>query len=154
MTTKVHLSADSRCRPVSRAISSGRRHDMIGFIPVMDNIWIRRSGRGTPRRRPGRLLADKAYTARAVRAECRRRKIKATIPEKETQLADREAKGSRGGRPYAFDREFYKQRNIVERCINKLKAFRGIATRYDKRAHMYEAAVDIVSIKIWLRALT
>ena len=79
LTTKVHLTADSRCRPVSRAVSSGRRHDVIGFGPVMANIWIRRSGPGRPRTRPGRLLADKAYCSREIRVECRRRGIKALI---------------------------------------------------------------------------
>jgi transposase len=127
---------------------------MIGFGPVMDNIWIRRGGTGRPRTRPDRILADKAYCARSVRAECRRRGIKTTIPDKDNVIADRQAKGSRGGRPPAFDSALYKQRNTVERCINKLKAFRAVATRYDKRAYMYEATIDIATIKIWLRDLT
>jgi transposase len=127
---------------------------MIGFGPVLDNIWIRRSGRGRPRTRPGRLLGDKAYCARSIRLECRRRRIRATIPDKANVIADRKAQGSRGGRPPAFDKALYKQRNIVERCINKLKAFRAAATRYDKRAYMYEATIDIASIKIWLCDLT
>lgn len=45
--------------------------------------------------------------------------------------------GSRGGRPPAFDRDAYKQRNTVERCINKLKQWRGLATRYDETAAIY-----------------
>jgi transposase len=53
----------------------------------------------------------------------------------------------------AFDRERYKQRNTAERCVNKLKAFRAVATRYDKRDYMYQASVDVASIKIWLRDL-
>ncbi len=127
---------------------------MIGFGPAMDNIWIRRAGPGRPRIRPGHLLADKAYCARSVRAECRRRRIRATIPDKDNVIADRLAQGSRGGRPPAFDKARYKQRNIVERCINKLKQFRAVTTRYDKRAYMYEATIDIATIKIWLRDLT
>lgn len=99
-------------------------------------------------------MADKAYCSREIRTELRRRGIKATIPDKNNVIADRQAKGSRGGRPPAFDKELYKQRNTVERCINKLKQFRAVATRYDKRVYMYEATVDIATIKIWLRDLT
>lgn len=120
----------------------------------MAAVRIRRHGPGRPRTRPDRLLADKAYCSRGIRAACRRRRIKATIPDKDNIIADRQAKGSRGGRPPNFDKALYKQRNTVERCINKLKQFRAVATRYDKRAYMYEATVDIATIKIWLRDLT
>ncbi|GAA0280467.1 hypothetical protein GCM10010302_17810 [Streptomyces polychromogenes] len=58
-------------------------------------------------------------------------------------------RGSRGGRPPAFDREAYKHRNVVERCFNRLKQRRGIATRYDKTAESYEAAVTLASLLMW-----
>jgi hypothetical protein len=48
----------------------------------------------------------------------------------------------------------YKDRNVVERCISKLKQFRAVATRYDKRAFVYDGTLDVASIKIWLRDLT
>lgn len=108
---------------------------------------------GRPRTRPARILADKAYSIKAIRADLRRRGIKATIPEKTDQQANRRRRGSAGGRPPAFDRERYRERNTVERAINKLKQFRAVATRYDKREFMYRATIDIATIKIWLRDL-
>jgi transposase len=45
----------------------------------------------------------------------------------------------------------YKERNTVERCFSKLRQFRAVATRYDKRDYMYQATLDVASIRIWLR---
>lgn len=87
---------------------------------------------GRPRTRPEAVAGDKAYSSRGNRAHLRERKIKAVIPEKRDQAANRKKKGRHGGRPLTHDAELYKERNTVERLINKLKAWRGIATRYDK----------------------
>jgi transposase len=116
----------------------------------MTNLVVLRTG-GPPRRRPDRVLADKAYSSKKIRAHLRRRGIKATIPEPSTQQAGRTRRGSRGGRPPAFDTETYKQRNVVERAINKLRATRAVATRYDKREYVYQGTIDVASIRIWLR---
>ncbi|MFE4254661.1 transposase [Streptomyces sp. NPDC056910] len=62
------------------------------------------------------------------------------------------AQHRRGGRPPACDREVYRRRNTVERCFNTLKPFRGIATRYDKTATSYEAAVSLASLLLWARS--
>lgn len=117
----------------------------------MAGIHIRRTGRGRPRTRPGRVLSDKAYSNRAVRSHLRRRQIRATIPEPASQQAHRLHRARKGGRPPKFDPEIYKQRNVVERCINKLKGYRAVASRYDKRDYMYRGTIDIASIRIWLR---
>jgi transposase len=154
LSTKVHLAADRRCRPISRVITAGHRHDSPIFAQVLAGIRIQRPGRGRPRTRPAHILADKAYSSRAIRTLLRRRGIRATIPQPADQIRHRQARGSRGGRPPAFDPDSYKQRNTAERAINKLKQFRAVATRYDKRDYMYQATLDIATIKIWLRDLT
>jgi transposase len=153
LTTKIHLAADTRCRPLTRHTTAGQRHDSRGFTQVMAQIRIPRR-RGRARTRPGRVLADKAYSNRTIRAWLRRHRIKATIAEPADQAANRRRKGPTGGRPPAFDKIQYRRRNTVERAINKLKAFRAVATRYDKRDYMYQATLDIAIIKIWLRDLT
>lgn len=76
------------------------------------------------------------------------------IPEKIDQAANRKKKGSRGGRPISHDKELYRQRNTVERCIRKIKAWRGLATRFDKTPESYEAGLHLRGSMIWLRSLT
>lgn len=108
-----------------------------------------RMGLGRPRSRPDHVLGDKGYSSRAIRTWLRLRGICHTIPERADQIRNRLRRGSRGGRPPAFDKQFYKRRNVVERCFNRLKQWRGIATRYDKTAESYRAAVALASLLMW-----
>lgn len=117
----------------------------------MADVAIARRRGGRRRTRPDRVLADKAYSTAKIRAGLRARGIKATIPQPANQIAGRVAKGSAGGRPPAFDKHIYRDRNTVERAINQLRGYRAVATRYDKREFVYTGTIDVASIKIWLR---
>ena len=132
-------------------MTPGQHGDCPQFIPLLTQVRIARRGTGRPRTRPGTAMADKAYSSAANRAWLRKRGITAVIPVKEDQKKHRRNRGRAGGRPPAFDAGRYKERNTVERCFNKLKQFRAVATRYDKRDYMYQGTVDVASIRIWLR---
>jgi transposase len=134
-------------------LTAGQAGDSPQFIPVLGKIRVRGPA-GRPRTRPDAVAGDKAYSSRANRAHLRRRGIKAVIPEKKDQAANRKNKGSQGGRPVDHDAELYKERNTVERLINKLKDWRGIATRYDKTPDSYLAGLNLRASMIWLRELT
>jgi transposase len=151
LTTKIHLVADRRCRPIARLTSPGQHGDSPRFISLITAIRVRRRELGRPRTRPARVLADKAYSAKGNRSYLRRRGIQAVIPVKEDQKAHRRKRGSAGGRPPAFDAHYYQDRNTVERCFNKLKQYRAVATRYAKRERIYQGTIDVASIRIWLR---
>ncbi len=91
-------------------------------------------------RNPRRLLADRAYDAKSLREELAARRIKAVIPPNPTRK-----------HPHRYDKTAYKGRNVIERMFCRLKDFRRIATRYDKRDDNYLASVKLASIRIWMR---
>ncbi|SCG70425.1 Transposase [Micromonospora halophytica] len=131
-------------------LSGGNVNDCTRFTQVLAGIRVERSGPGRPRVRPDHVIADKGYSSKAIRADLRRRGIGHTIPERADQQANRRRRGSRGGRPPAFDKRLYKRRNVVERCFNRLKQCRSLATRYDKTATSYRATVTIAALLQWL----
>lgn len=106
---------------------------------------------GRPRTTPLSVRGDKAYSSRGHRDLLRSKGIKAVIPEPADQIANRKRKGAAGGRPVGLDVEDYKQRNVVERFFNRLKNWRGIASRYDKLAIVFRGSVILAAIIDWLR---
>ena len=103
----------------------------------MDQGAIRRP-LGRPRLHPKRVVADKGYTSHAFRTYLRKKHMRYTIPHRKNE----QHKGM-------FDKSSYRKRNIVERLINRLKQFRRIATRYEKRATNFAAMITVASIYLF-----
>ena len=120
-------------------LTAGQHHETTAFERLMEQGAIRRSGRGRPKMRPYRISDDKAYGSGQIRRYLRQRGTRTTIPRKKNE--------HRGG---FFDRDIYRTRNRIERLINRLKQYRWVATRYEKRADNYQAMLTIAAIMLWL----
>jgi transposase len=120
-------------------LTAGERHEQPVLSALLRAGAVKRSGRVRPRIRPEAIAGDKGYSSGSVRHSLRERGIAAVIP----------AKADHSPQP-AFDRMAYRERNVVERLINRLKQFRRLATHYEKRAANYRAMVTVVAILLWL----
>lgn len=115
-------------------LTPGQESDIDQAEPLMQSGAIRRKT-GHRRLRPKRLVADKGYTSAVFRKYLHRYHIRCTI-----------ARRSNERRRGSFNKQHYRKRNIVERLINRLKQFRRIATRYEKRASNFSAMITLASI--------
>lgn len=138
--TKIHLITDGHGLPLAAEISAGQRHESLYAEPVLQAVRIRQR-RGRARTRPRALAGDKGYSYDRIRRYLRRRRIQAVIPTRKDQR-----------RP-GFDKETYRRRNVVERCLNWLKESRALATRFDKLAVNYLATVKLGILQHYLRKL-
>ncbi len=120
-------------------LTAGQRHEQSAFEALMEQGAVKRGGRGRPKLRPKRVVADKGYNSSKIRGYLRRRGVRIVIPRR---IHER--------RHEPFDKQRYRQRNRVERLINSLKRFRRVATRYEKLSDNYLAMVTIAAIMIWL----
>ncbi len=145
----MHLACDGKGRPLSVVLTAGHRHGSTQLERLLDSVRVPRpeGSAGRPRKRPAHLLADRGYSFPGCRELLRRRGISHTIPERRDQ---KERRARHPGRRPDFDREAYRRRNVVERCVNRLKQWRAIATRYEKRAVNYRAMVVIAALTMWL----
>ena len=121
-------------------LTPGQQHEATVFEQLMTGGMVKRPGGGRPRVRPKRVCGDKGYSSRKIRSYLRRRGIRYTIPRKRNER-----------RTGPFNKVLYRLRNRVERLINRLKQFRRIATRYEKKAENYMAMLHIGSILLWLK---
>jgi transposase len=120
-------------------LTSGERHEQPILPLLMERGAVKRQGQGRPRIRPDRVAGDKGYSSPTVRRYLKGRGIGAVIPTKADEASEPD-----------FDRTAYRERNVVERLINRLKQWRRIATRYEKRAFNYQAMLTIAAILFWL----
>ena len=129
LTTKVHALVDAEGRPIALKLTEGQAHDGRSAADMFDTVQAGHI-----------LLADRAYDSDALRDTLLKRGAWGNI----------RLMPNRKNRP-AFSAWLYRYRNAVERFFNKLKHFRAVATRYDKRDDNFLASVKLASLRIWLR---
>jgi len=129
LTTKIHAVVDTDGRPVRFGLTAGQTNDC---KPALDLLADLEAG--------AVLLADKAYDTEAIRRFADQKKAWANIPPRKNRK-DR----------FIFNKWVYRQRNIVERFFNKLKNYRGIATRYDRDPMNFLAAIKIIALRIIIK---
>jgi transposase len=139
MSTKLHLRVDSSGKPMTWVLTPGQQHESTVFTALLDQGAVARRAGGPPRLHPQRVVGDKGYSSRTNRQYLRRKGIQCTI-------ARRRDERRRG----PFNRAAYRQRNVVERAIRRLKQFRRVVTRYEKRAAHFEAMVTLAVVTLWL----
>ena len=127
LTTKIHAVVDAVGNPVALSLTPGQASDISQAEPLLKEI------------NPKAFLADKAYDADALISALDARGITPVIPPKANRVAPRKT-----------DFALYRERNLVERFFCKLQQFRAIATRYDKLANTFIAAVAMICVLFWL----
>jgi transposase len=130
LTTKIHAVVDGNGLPVRLALTPGQDHDNALATDLLANL-----------KPHSMVLADRAYDADTIRKLVNEQDSFANIPPKRNRKD-----------PICFSPFLYKARNRIERFFNKMKHFRRVATRYDKLAANYLAALKLASVRLWLRA--
>jgi transposase len=128
LSTKIHALVDALGNPLAFLLTPGQAHDLAGADALL------------PQMAADTVLADKAFDAdeRVIEFLARTGKT-AVIPPKSNRK-----------NPRIYDKELYKARHLIEYFFCKLKQFRAIATRYDKTARNFLAAIYLAASAIWL----
>jgi transposase len=122
------MATDTSGRPLRIILTPGQRGDVTQAEALLEGL------------RANHVLADKAYDSNALRSFIAKMGADAVIPCNPTRK-----------RLIPYDFEIYKARNLIERCFNKLKHFRRIATRYDRRAIYFLSFIQLASALLWMR---
>lgn len=126
-TTKIHARVDAQGRPVQIEVTPGNIHDCSHADALLEHITAKA------------IIADKGYDSDAILEKIEAAGATVVIPSKSNRKVQR-----------AHDKELYKERNLVERFFNRLKHWRGLATRYEKTVESYLALVHLVCARLWL----
>ena len=128
MTTKIHMLVDALGRPLRFKLAPGQEHDLVQAPAMIEGFKAKA------------VLADTAYDSRAFRDAVQAIGATPVIPSNPTRK-----------HPFPHNRRRYRLRNRIERCFNKLKHFRRIATRYDRRAIYFLSFIQIAAAMLWMR---
>jgi transposase len=131
-STKIHLRTDAKGDPLTFELTGGEVHEVKGYEALMKLHDAD----------PGKLLGDKGYDSDEIRDDLAKRGIEPVIPPR-----------SNRNEQINYDRSAYKRRNLIERCVNRLKQFRRIATRYEKTARAYLSMLCIAATKLWIKTV-
>ncbi len=123
---------------MSAEVGPGQEHETQHVISLVEHLPELRGPSGAVQR-PAKFAGDKGYSAGWIRQLLRERGIVPVIAHRKDEA-----------RPEEFDREAYRERNLIERCVGRLKEFRRIATRYEKLGLHYLGMLHLGMILLWL----
>ena len=126
LSTKIHMVTDAQGQPVRFSLTGGERADVSQAIPLLAGIDT------------GGVIADKGYESNRILAFIHDQGAEAVIPPKSNRRD-----------PWEYDRQLYRTRNLIERAFNKLKQWRRLATRYDRKSIYFLSALHLVAAIVW-----
>lgn len=127
MSTKIHMMTDALGRPLRFILTGGQVNDSTQADRLLDEV------------QSAHVIADKGYDSDRVLEKIEGLGAIAVVPPRANRRAQRE-----------YDKELYKERNLIERTFNKLKRFRRIATRYDRKALYFRSFLYLAASLLWM----
>ncbi|MCC9656729.1 IS5 family transposase [Rhodopirellula sp. JC737] len=138
-STKLHVMTDSRGTLLAVTLTGGQKHESQEFENLYQNCQV---SVHFHRNRPTAIAGDKGYSSKSIRKSISRKGIQVVIPTRSNEVAVE-----------PFDKDAYRQRNIVERLIGWLKESRRVAMRFDKLPDSYLAFIKIAAIRRMLKRI-